>query len=185
MPAPGAPGNPPEHLIVGHIAKAHGTRGELFVWPLTDHPDDVFATGQQLLLGDEEGALPGDAPFVVVETARAFKRGLLVRLEGITSREESDAVARRYLLVPADAVAPADEDELFYHELLGMRVVTVAGGDIGVVREVYEAVPHDLLEVKGVDGRVRLIPFADRLVHEIDRDNARLVIDPPEGLLDL
>jgi ribosomal 30S subunit maturation factor RimM len=52
----------PDHLVVGHITKAHGTRGELFVWPLTDRPRVIFAPGRELLLGDEEGALDEDAP---------------------------------------------------------------------------------------------------------------------------
>jgi 16S rRNA processing protein RimM len=175
----------PEHLVVGHITKPHGTRGELFVWPLTDRPDEVFAPGQQLLVGDEEGALDEEAPSVVVESARPFKRGVLVRLEGVADRESADPLARRYLLLPTEVLPPAAPDELYYHELLSMRVVTMAGEDIGAVREVFETEPHHLLEVISDDGRKRLIPFAERIVREIDRAGGRIVIDPPEGLLDL
>lgn len=178
-------GQPPSHFVVGHISKAHGTKGELFVWPLTDHPQEIFAAGRSLLLGDDQGALPGDAPSVVIDAARPFKRGLLVSLQGVDSREAADALARRYLLVPADDVAPLADDEAFYHELLGMAVDTVDGRSIGRVREVFEAVPNDLLEVLDDDGAVRLIPFADRIVRELDRERRRLLIEPPEGLLDL
>jgi 16S rRNA processing protein RimM len=178
-------GHSPRHLIVGHITKAHGTRGELFVWPLTDHPDRVFVPGRQLLVGDTEGALPGDAPSVVVESVRPFKRGLLVRLAGIDGRDTADTLVRRYVLVPTDVVTPAEADELFYHELLGMLVETVQGDPVGRVSEVFEAVPDDLLEVSADDGRARLIPFAGRIVRQIDRPGRRLVIDPPPGLLEL
>jgi 16S rRNA processing protein RimM len=82
-------------------------------------------------------------------------------------------------------VPPAAEDEVFYHELLGMRVETVAGVVAGVVREVFETEPHHLLEVVDDDGHKRLIPFAARIVRTIDRDGRRLVIDPPPGLLEL
>lgn len=175
----------PEHFVVGHCSKAHGTKGELFVWPLTDNPDVIFAAGQTLLPGDHEGALLRGAPSVVIEAARPFKRGLLVKLEGYDTREAADTLARQYLLVPAGRVAPLDEGEAFYHEILGMAVRTVTGDHVGTVREVYEAVPSDLLEVVGDDGRVRLVPYADRIVRELDRERRVIIIDPPDGLLDL
>ena len=70
----------PEHLVVGHIAKPHGTRGELFVWPLTDRPDEIFEAGRTLWVGDADGAL-GDEPLeVTVHASRSFKRGRLLDL---------------------------------------------------------------------------------------------------------
>lgn len=175
----------PEHLVVGHVAKPHGTKGELFVWPLTDTPDRIFAPGRSLLLANENGDLDDAPQPLTVAAARPFKRGLLVSFEGFERREHADHIARRYLLVPAEAVPPRDEGEVFYHELLGIRVETVGGEEVGRVREVFEAVPNDLLEVRSDDGRLRLIPFAERIVTEIDLDAGRLVVDPPEGLLDL
>ena len=99
----------PEHLVVGHITKAHGTKGELFIWPLTDRPDAVFARGSTLLLGDSDGVLDADAPTIVVESVRPFKRGLLVKLEQFDSREDADELAQRYVLLPTEAVPPLDD----------------------------------------------------------------------------
>jgi 16S rRNA processing protein RimM len=185
MAADGGGGAGPGHLVVGHVAKAHGTRGEVFVWPLTDSPDAVFAPGRELLLGDEDAALDEDAAPVTVESARAFKRGLLVKFANTASREAAEVFARRYLLVPSSAVPPLGEDEVFYHELLGMSVADTSGTVLGTVREVYETEPHHLLEVAGTGGRSHLVPFARRIVREIDTTGRRLIIDPPEGLLDL
>lgn len=184
-PETGARAAAPEHLVVGHITKAHGTKGELFVFPLTDRPADVFAPGNELLLGDEHGALAQDAAYVVIESARAFKRGVLVKLEGVDTRDAADGFARSYLLAPADALPPLEEGELFYHELLGMHVETVDGSAVGRVREVFETEPNHLLEVESDAGKVHLIPFAARIVTDVDRAGRRLVIDPPDGLLDL
>lgn len=185
MPVDGGERAEPGYLVVGHIAKPHGTRGELFVAPLTDSPEAIFAPGQQVLLGDEEGALGDDAPSLVVETVRPFKRGLLVSFEAVAGREAAEQLARRYLLLALDAVPPLDEDEVFYHELLGMRVETVGGVDVGTVREVFETEPHHLLEVVNGEGRKLLVPFAARIVREVDRAGRRVVIDPPDGLLEL
>ncbi|HEX6308250.1 MAG TPA: ribosome maturation factor RimM [Longimicrobiales bacterium] len=174
----------PAHLVVGHVSKAHGTKGELFVWPLTDRPEAVFAPGRELLLGDEDGVLGDDARLVAVESARPFKRGLLIKFEELETREDADELAQRYLLVPAEALPPLEEGEVFYHQLLGMTVETVSGEQVGRVREVYETEPHHLLEVED-SGRRRLIPFAERIVREVDVTRGRIVIEPPEGLLEL
>lgn len=175
----------PEHLVVGHITKPHGTKGELFVWPLTDRPDEVFAPGRELLLGDEDGAVEIGGPVIVVAAVREFKRGRLVRFEAFDTREDADALAQRYLLLPADAVPPLEEGEVFYHQLLGLSVETVSGETVGRVREVYETEPHHLLEVKSDSGKLHLIPFAGRVIREVDLERSRVVIDPPDGLLEL
>lgn len=177
-----APG--PEFLVVGHLSKPHGNKGELMVWPLTDRPDEVLAAGREVVAGDENGE-PGDAPLeLVVESARPYRKGVLLKFEGVDDRTAAEMLAARYLLVPAASLDDGDEDALYYHELLGLVVETAAGERVGRVREVYETEPSHLLEVKG-EGRVHLVPFTRRIVKRIDREGGRLVIEPPEGLLDL
>ena len=175
----------PEHLVVGHLAKAHGTKGEIFVWPLTDTPEDVFVEGMALLLGDEDGTLDEGADPLIVEQSRRFKRGDLVKFEGVDDRTAAELFTGRYVLVARELLAPPADDEVYYHELLGLSVVTVDGTQVGTVREVYEIEPSDMLEIKSPDGKLHLVPFAARIVREIDVAGGRLVIDPPEGLLAL
>jgi 16S rRNA processing protein RimM len=174
----------PEFLVVGHLTKPHGTRGELLIRPLTDRPEEVFAEGRRVLVGDEEGT-PGKAPLEKrVEHARPYKRGWLAKLADVEDRGSADLLKGRYLLVPAEESAALEEGEFFYHQLLGLEVETVAGEVVGRVREVYETEPNHLLEVKG-EGRVHLVPFDRRVVKAVELDEGRLVIDPPEGLLEL
>jgi 16S rRNA processing protein RimM len=175
----------PDHLVVGHVTKPHGTKGELFVWPLTDHVEDIYAPGREVLIGDEHGALDAEAGALVVESARDFKRGLLVKFSGLADRSGVEALGNRYLLVPIDAAPQKEEHELYYHELLGMQVVTRDGESVGEVREVYETEPAHLLEVKTSAGKIHLIPFAERIVKKVDADARQIVITPPPGLLDL
>ncbi len=175
----------PERLVVGHIARAHGTRGEVYVTLLTDEPEAVFAPGSELILGDAAGAVGEDAPLVAVEAAREFKRGLLVKLVKVDSRSAAEELAQRYLLAPLAALGARAEGEVFYHELLGATVETVAGAPVGTVREVYELEPAHMLEVEAPDGKRRLIPFTERIVRAVEPDAQRVVIDPPAGLLEL
>ncbi len=174
----------PEWLVVGQVSKPHGNKGEVLVWPLTDSPEAVFAEGRELLLGDKEGAPGDELERLTVQARRPYKRGWLVTLTGIEDRSGAEHIAGRYLLIPIDDYDPREEGDLFYNELLGAEVVKVDGSLVGRVREVFDTEPAHLLEVKGVDG-VHLIPFTEQVVKEVDAGSRRIVIDPPEGLLEL
>jgi 16S rRNA processing protein RimM len=174
----------PEFLVVGQVTKPHGTRGESFVWPLTDRPDEVYAPGREVILGDTEGEIGEEPLTLVVERVRPFKRGLLVKFEGYPDRTSVEPFAQRYLLQPVGALEPLEEGEVYYHQLLGLEVVTTDGEVVGRVREVYETEPAHLLEVKGAR-KSHLIPFVERIVKKIDLEAGRLVIKPPPGLLDV
>jgi 16S rRNA processing protein RimM len=176
--------NDPAHLVVGHLSKPHGTRGELVVWPLTDRPEEVFAPGRRLLLGTDAGEAGHPTREVVVEASRPHKRGVLIRLEGVTDRNAAEALVTRYLLIPAEETDALEEGEFYYHQLLGLTVETAEGVVVGRVREVYETDPTHLLEVKG-EGAIHLIPLSRRIVTRVDVEAGRLVIEPPEGLLEL
>lgn len=179
------PAGSPSHLIVGHVTKPHGTRGEVFVWPLTDHPERVFAAENDLLLGDAEGELGGDPEVVTVERSRSFKRGLLLKFDELERREDVEDMSGRYLLVPLDALDPLEEGEVFYHQLLGSRVETPDGQTIGVVREVFDTKAGHLLDVEHESGKRHLLPFVEQMIRAVDRENGRIVVEPPPGLLDL
>ncbi len=170
---------------MGHVNKPHGTKGEVFVWPLTDHPGDAFAPGVELCPGDaERGAPDPDLPCLRVEQSRPFRKGFLVKFAGVDDRNAAELLRNLYVLRPFEELAGLEEGEVFYHQLLGMKVETVDGRDLGEVEEVYDLRPAEMLAVRG-EGGVRLVPFLDSLVVEMDVEGRRLVIDPPEGLLDI
>lgn len=175
----------PSYLVVGHLNKPHGTKGEIFVWPLTDHPGEAFAPGVILYVGDETGNSPDPGrPSLAVQAARPFRKGFLLRVEGVEDRTAAEALQGRYVLRPSGELAGLEEGEVFYHQLLGMRVLTVEGEEIGEIVEVYELRPADLLEVRG-PRKTHFIPFLDTLVRSVDPAAGIMVIDPPEGLLDI
>lgn len=175
----------PGFLAVGHVARAHGILGELCVASLTDHPEGSYASGVVLLPGDATGLVPDpDAPPLRVESARAFKGGFLVAFAGVESRTEAEALRGRYLLRPISELEPPAEGEYWQHQLLGLEVFTVGGRRLGTLRVIHELAPSDLLEVAG-EGKEYLIPFREEIVVEVDVEGGRMVVDPPEGLLDL
>lgn len=178
-----ASGDNPPFLVVGHLNKPHGTQGELFVWPLTDYPETHFAPGVVHFPGDDEGKTPSpDLAPLTIETVRPYRKGFLARFLGIADRTAAEQLRGRYLLRPFDAMDELAEGEIFYHELLGSTVVTRDGSVLGAVKEVYALKPADLLEVAGPDGDI-MLPLIREMVVAFDREEGRVVVDPPEGLL--
>lgn len=166
-------------LVVGRIGRAHGIRGDVAVDVRTDDPDARFAAGA-VLLTDPEGPGP-----LTVSSARAHSGRLLVRFTGVRDRDAAEALRGVTLLVDSEDIAPTeDPDEFHDHELIGLRVVTAAGEDVGVVEDVWHNA-QDVLAIRGTSGAEVLVPFVAALVPEVDLAGKRLVIDPPPGLLDL
>ena len=175
----------PRFLVVGHINKSHGIKGELFVSPLTDHPEGVYAPGVVLRLGDADADEPDpDLPPLRIEAARPHRQGYLVAFGGLQERSQSDLLRGCYLFRETETLEPLAEGEVFYHQLLGMSVETKGGVYVGEITEVYELSPAHMLDVRGPDREV-LVPFLKDIIVDVDTDARRIVIDPPDGLLDL
>ncbi len=174
----------PQHLVVGHLNKAHGTKGEIFIWPLTDHPESTFAPGVDLYLGDANGDLPTDPPTLRIESSRAYRRGFLVRFEGVHDRKGVDGLLDRYVMRAREQIEELAEGETFYHDLLGMEVVTVEGEQVGEVVEIYELRPADLLEIRGPE-KTFMIPYISEMIQSVSVADNRIVLDPPPGLLEV
>ncbi len=176
----------PPFVVVGQVSKPHGTKGELFVWPLTDRPEETFIPEVELLVADASGNLPEVGwPPVRITGVRPFKRGYLLVVEGVRDRNEADPFHGRYLLRAFGELPPLAPDEIFHHQLVGLSVHTVEQVVVGEVLEVYEARPVDLLEVRKGEGETVLVPFHRDIVVGWDLKARTLTIDPPEGLLDV
>ena len=174
----------PHHLVVGHLNKAHGTKGEIFIWPLTDHPESTFAPGVVLYLCDGNGDLPTDPPTLRIDASRTYRRGFLVSFEGVRDRNGLEGLLDRYVMRSMDQLEALEEGETFYHDLLGMEVVTVDGERVGEVIEIYELKPADLLEVRGLE-RDFMIPYIAEMIRSVSVAENRIVLDPPPGLLEV
>ena len=175
----------PALTIVGRVRRAHGIHGELVIEPLTDAPDAVFAPGRRVFAGTVDGDPAPNNRELVVEESRPFKGGgWIVAFAGLVDRNEAELWRQRYLLAPPEELDPIGDDEVYVHDLLGMAVVHNASlAHIGEVTDVYEVPQGLMLDVKRANGSV-LIPFRPEVITRVDHAERRLLIDPPEGLLD-
>jgi 16S rRNA processing protein RimM len=172
----------PEHFAVGRIVKAHGIRGEVAVFPLTEN-EERFEAGSRLLLSstaEGDGALLA----VTVESARPHQGRWLLTLDRIGDRTHAEHHVGSFLLVPREeAEAAREEDEWFLHALVGRRVVDDAGVPLGEVLEVLETPGAVMLEIGAAGGPRRLLPFVREFVARVGEEE--IVVTPPVGWLEL
>jgi 16S rRNA processing protein RimM len=166
-------------VVVGRIGRPHGVRGEATVEVRTDDPDGRFRPGVVLRTD------PPDRGPLTVTAARWHREVLLLGFEGYRSREDVEALRDTLLEVPVtDLPALEDPDTYYDHQLVGLAVRLVDGTPLGEVA----AVRHEgaeLLVVRRTAGGELLVPFVRAMVPTVDVDGGVVVIDPPEGLLDL
>ena len=177
----------PAYIIVGRVRKAHGIRGEVVVEPITDAPDAIFASGRRVFAGTATGDLAPNGAELHVQSTRPFNEGLLVAFAEVPDRTVAETWRGRYLLLPADELPPPNEDEVYVHELPGMRVQLESGELVGTVEETYELPQGLAIDVRRApprDAETALILFDDRTIASVDREGRVIVVTPPEGLLE-
>ena len=186
-------------LIVGRITRPHGIHGEVTVEVRTDEPETRFTVGSVLTTDPAVARpAPGGKPpedragrvrvpeRLTIESVRWHHERLLVVFAGVYDRDVAETLRGVLLCVDsADVSAPSDPDEFNDHQLIGLVAVTPGGETLGEVTGVDHAPASDLLVLRRPAGRTALIPFVKAIVPEVDLAAGRVVVDPPEGLLDL
>jgi 16S rRNA processing protein RimM len=173
-------------VVVGRIGRPHGIRGEVSVEPRTDEPDRRFVPGAVLTTeAPRTSAAAGTRPQrLTVRAARWHQDRLLVTFDELADRTAAESARGLVLLteVPEDA-RPDDPEEFYDHQLVGLRVVTTDGREVGEVRAVVHGAAQDLLAVRTDAGPEALVPFVTALVPEVDLAGRRVVVADRPGLL--
>jgi 16S rRNA processing protein RimM len=164
---------------VGRIARAHGIRGQVIVNPETDFPEQRFRPGSMLFAKRAESV-----ESLTVTTVRFQNGRPVIGLEGVETMNDAEALAGLELRVPLEDLAPLPPGTFYHHDLVGCQVVTGRGEEVGTVKGVEGTVGGSRLVVDGARGEI-LIPLATEICRTIDVPGKRIVIEPPEGLLDL
>ncbi len=177
----------PAFIIVGRVRKAHGIRGEVVVEPITDAPDAIFASGRRVFAGTASGDLAPNRVELHVASSRPFNDGFLVAFTEVPDRTVAETWRGRYLLLPVDELPAPTDEEIYVHELPGMRVVLESGEAVGTVEETYDLPQGLAIDVRREPPRERetvLILYDERTIASVDRDARVIVVTPPEGLLE-
>ena len=188
-------------LVVGHIGKPHGIRGEVLVTVRTDEPEERFVAGAvfttEVPRDRRVSAGPAATPAapgaryqvpdkLVLESLRWHQGRVIAQFEGVPDRNVAEELRGVLLQVDSSELTPPDDpDEFHDHQLVGLRVESVEGTELGTVARIDHTHASDLIVMTKLDGGTALIPFVSQIVPTVDLAGGRVVVDPPEGLLDL
>lgn len=185
--------------VVGRIARPHGIRGQVVVNLETDFPHERFQPGaafyvkRSVLERPEGRSLPAttvgdslqDVPErLVIATVRFHNERPIIGFEGVGDMNAAIALAGSELRIPVEQLATLPPEMFYRHDLVGCAVDTADGSSVGTVTDVEGTLGGSRLVVTTSRGEV-LVPLAAEICRSIDVAGKRIVIEPPEGLLDL
>lgn len=164
-----------DRITLGQIGGAFGVRGELRLKSFCAEPDAIADYGPFQLDDGREVA-------TIVLTGR-IKGGFSARMDGVTTKEQADALKGVRLSVPRSVLPELPDDEFYHSDLIGLEVMDAGGALLGRVKAVHDHGAGDLLEVIPQNGSATvLLPFTKEAVPTVDLGAGRLIADPPEGL---
>ena len=163
--------------LLGVITGAHGVRGAVRLKSFTSTPEAIAAYGA-VSLGDSGRE-------AVIRTLRPAGEDFIAVLDGVTDRNAAEALTGCHLHVARDRLPAPAADEVYVSDLIGLHVYLRDGSLLGEVAAVTDFGAGDLLEIRCAARRhTIMIPFVSAMVPEVDVANRRIVVDPPEGLIE-
>lgn len=162
-------------MLLGEIGRPQGLKGEVRVRSYTQDPGDIASYGA---LEDEAGARA-----IEFESLRSDAKGVIARIEGITTREGAEALTGTKLYVPRTRLPEREAEEWYHSDLIGLGAVDRDGASIGTVVAIYNFGAGDLLEIRPASGGTDMVlPFNRETVPEVDVEGGWLRIVPPKDL---
>ena len=164
-------------VVVGRIGRPHGVRGAASIEVRTDEPDKRFAVGSHLIT---------DTGLQLTIASATWHSGrLLLTFDGYDDRTAVEQLRNQMVSVDRpEGERPEDPEEFYDSDLEGCEVVDASGTALGVVEEVSHLPSQDLLVIRAPDDREILIPFVSAFAPTIDIASRRIIVTPPDGLLD-
>ena len=162
-------------VAIGAVTGAHGVKGQFKVKPFTESPRDIAAYGP-VQAGDRS---------LTLSVRGVTSNGLVIAAAAeITDRDSAAALRGTRLEVDRSALPEAGTDEIYHTDLIGMSVESVDGEQLGRIAALHDFGAGEIAEVRPPRGPTVMLPFDAAFVPEIDLGARRVVVAPPEGLLD-
>ena len=162
---------------VGKIVNTHGIRGEVRVVPITDFVDYRFQNGKKLFIEKNHDYIP-----VKVEKARPHKGMELVKFEGLDNINDVQTFRDCYLSVTEEQQSDLEDGEYYYHQIIGLDVVTDDGRELGKIKEIMSPGANDVWVVERSGKQDLLLPVIKDVIKDVDLDKHLVTVELMEGL---
>lgn len=166
-----------DKIIVGSIAGAFGVHGDVRLKSFCAEPDAI---------ADYTPITRSDGAVITTIVLKGMTKGALIaRVDGITTKEQADALKGVDLLAERSQLPNLPDDEFYHADLMGLAAFDTGGAALGRVKAVQSNGADDLLEIvaPGLKDTV-LVPFTRAIVPTVDLEAGRIILDPPGGLFD-
>ncbi|OCG17853.1 ribosome maturation factor RimM [Gilliamella sp. Fer1-1] len=164
-------------IVVGKLGSSYGIRGWLRIFSFTELPDSIFDYTPWYI------QRAGQWQEVIVESFKPHNHDMIVKLKGIDDRDQANALTNIEVFVDAEKLPALNNGDFYWKDLIGCRVKTVNGYDLGQVTDLMETGSNDVLVVKAnlkdaFGTTERLIPFVDdQFIKQVDLVTKMIVVD--------
>lgn len=166
-------------FYLGKIVKKYSFKGEVLVKLDTDQPE-IYNNLDAVFIELKNNLIP-----FFIEHSQLHKSQLLrIKFEDVITEEDADAIMKCELFLPLELLPKLEGNKFYFHEVIGFKVEDVNFGSVGVITGINDTTSQALFEIDR-DGIEILIPLNDEFIQKVDRDNKKILVDTPEGLIDL
>ena len=166
-------------FYLGKIAKKFSYKGEVLVYLDTDEPE-LYENLESVFVECDKHLVP-----FFIENSSLHKNDFLrVRFEDVSNEEEADALIGNEIYLPLSMLPKLSGNKFYFHEVIGFEIEDKRLGVIGKIVSINDTTAQPLFEVIQ-NGTELLIPMIDHFLVKIDRDNKKVIMDLPEGLVEM
>ncbi|MBN9283610.1 MULTISPECIES: ribosome maturation factor RimM [unclassified Flavobacterium] len=166
-------------FYLGKIAKKFSFKGEVLAYLDTDEPE-MYEDMESVFVEFNKNLVP-----FFIESSSLHKNDFLrIRFEDINSEEEADKLLGCELYLPLTMLPKLEGNKFYFHEVIGFDVEDSRLGVIGKIVSINDSTAQPLFEILNGETEI-LVPMIDNFIVKIDRENSKVVMDIPEGLVDL
>lgn len=165
-------------FFFGKITKTHGLKGELTVKLDVANPAD-FKDLRYVLIEDRGNLIP-----YFIENQKINGDKMIVQLQDVKKVEQAVAFMGKAVFLPNELMPELEDDDFYFQEIVGFKMVDVLKGEIGEISDVLEYPTQAVIQVMK-DGKEILIPIHDDIIQKVDKKAKTLTVKTPEGLIDM
>ena len=166
-------------FYLGKIVRKHSFRGEVVIKLDTDEPE-LYQEMESIFVDLGNNLVP----FFIQKSLLQKGNQLRTRFEGIENEADADSILKSDVYLPISLLPKLEGNKFYYHEVIGFIVKDINYGEVGEILNINDSVAQPLFEIKKEEKEI-FIPMIDDFIKKVDRENKTILVETPEGLIDL